>query len=255
MAKLTPEEREILINALVETEAIEEDDRSVYEKLRDDKLIAFSEIALNSETDDDDDDADDDDDDEEVVDNSEDESEDDEESDEDFEDEEEDEDEEAPATNAHVCNKCAGKMKGKKGKKAPAMEEEEMTGNMTTEDWYNNAPPEVVEVVANAMKLTNDEKAKLIDQMTSNMSGAQKVAAVKVYSRNTLEELKVIAPGMIQNAQPKMTMGEIPGMTRRSFAGAGAAGNPTNNSKGKAKSDPLVMPTINWKEVVSEFSN
>ena len=286
MAKLTSEEREILINALVENEAIEEDDREMYEGLKDENLISFADAVLNADGDDDDD-ADDDDDDvdgeEELVENSDDD-EDDEDDDEDDEEEpatnkkkippqflkhmkkkggksakeEDEEDEEEPATNAHVCNKCAGKMKGKKGKPAPEEEDdEEMTGNaMTDEEWFANAPPGIASVVANAMNLANEEKARLIEQMTCNLAGSQKTAAIKALADHTLNELKILAPIATKPAQA-VTVNQVPGLTRRgNFSGAGNPGGVTTNKKGQASSsEPLIMPTINFAELSKEFAD
>ena len=152
--------------------------------------------------------------------------------------------------NAHVCNKCAGKMKGKKGKPAPEEEdEEEMTGNMTDEEWFNSAPPGVAAVVANAMKLANDEKAKIIEQLTVNLSGPAKKQAVMIYANNTLDELKVLAPSVVNNAQPRVM---VPG-PQRNFTGAASPGRVTTN-KNKSESEPLIPPTINWAEAAKEFA-
>lgn len=252
MAKLTSEEREILINALVENEAIEEDDRETFEELKDSKLIAFADAVLNADEESDEEEEDEDEEiDDDIVDNEE--SDDEELEDEELEDDEDEEDDEELATNTHVCNKCAGKMKGKKGKHAPE-EEDEMTGNaMTSEEWLASAPPEIAEVVHNAMKFATDEKAKLIAEMTANMSGTQKMAAINVLVTNSLDQLKVLAPGMIQKA-PVST--QVTGLIRRgpTFNGAATSGGVTAN-KGKSESQPLIMPTINWKEAQKEFAS
>ena len=283
MAKLTSEEREILINALVENEAIEEDDREMYEGLKDEKLISFADAVLNADGDDDDD-ADDDDDDvvdgeEELVENSDEDDEDAEDDDEELATnkkkippqflkhmkkkggksaKEDEEDDEEPATNAHVCNKCAGKMKGKKGKPAPEEEDdEEMTGNaMTDEEWFANAPPGVASVVANAMNLANEEKARIIEQMTCNLAGSQKTAAIKALADCTLNDLKILAPIAAKPAQA-VTVNQVPGLTRRgNFSGAGNPGGVTTNKKGQASSsEPLIMPTINFAELSKEFAD
>lgn len=255
MAKLTVEEREILINALVENGAIEEDEVETFEGMKDARLISFADVALNSADDEEDDEDDEElEEDEDIVDNSD--EEDAEDDDEDFEDEEEDEedeDDETPATNSHVCNTCAGKG-GKKKKKGEAVMNRGQQP-MTTEEWMANAPPEVAMIVQNALSHTNNEKAKLIDSMTTNLSGDAKKAAIRVLANNSLEELKVLAPGMTQPAAPSVTINSLPGLHRRSFAGAG--GPPTNNSNGKGerKSEPLIMPTINWAEASKEFAN
>ena len=260
MAKLTSEEREILINALVENEAIEEDDRDTFEELKDSKLIAFADAVLNA----DDEEADEEDEDE---DDSEDELEEEEEEPatnkippqflkhmkkkggKSEEDEEEEDEEEEPTKNSHVCNKCGGN-----NYELDSEEDEDMTGNaMTSEEWLASAPPEIAEVVHNAMKFATDEKAKLIAEMTANMSGTQKMAAINVLVTNSLDQLKVLAPGMIQKA-PVST--QVTGLIRRgpTFNGAATSGGVTAN-KGKSESQPLIMPTINWKEAQKEFAS
>lgn len=245
MAKLTAEEREIILNTLVENSIIEEDDREAVGNLTDRKLVEFASATLNS--DDDDDDSDDDDDD--VVDNADDESEDDEE----FEDDEDEDDEELANNQKEcTCNGCGGKMK-RKGKKAPAMEEdeEEMTGNLTAEEWLASAPPEIAEVVHNAMQFATNEKAKLIETLTANLSGEAKKSMIRKLATNTLDQLKDIATLLPEKAA--VSTPSTPGIRRQTiFSGAATPGSVTANTQ--KKSEPLIPPTINWSEAVKEFS-
>lgn len=252
MAKLTSEEREILINALVENGAIEEDEIETFEGMKDARLISFADVALNAADDEEEEDDEDEEDSEDIVENSEDDDAEDDD-DEDFEDEEDDEDDdETPATNSHVCNMCSGKG-GKKKKKGEAVMNKGQQP-MTTEEWMANAPPEVAMIVQNALSHTNEEKAKLIESMTTNLSGEAKRAAVRVLANNSLEELKVLAPSMTQPAAPTVVTNALPGLHRRSFAGAGSPPTTNSNGKGERKSEPLIPPTINWAEASKEFA-
>lgn len=271
--KLTSEEREILINALVENEAIEEADREAFEDLKDSKLVSFADAVLNA---DDSDDDEDDEDYEDLIDDISDELEDeeDEEGDEDEEDEEEEDEVEEeemelatnkkkvppeflkhmkkkgkkgcaePTGNAHTCNKCGGNNSN-------SNQEEVMATNMTSEEWLESAPPEIAYVVNSAIKFANDEKAKIIEKLTANLSGTKKTEMVRKLALNSLDQLKDTL-SLIPEAPAHTINTPVAGLTRsRNYAGAAT----TNNASSKKEaSEPLVMPTLNWSEVSKEFA-
>lgn len=233
MAKLTDEEREVVMNALLEEGHIEEDDTESLSSLSDKAFVAFADNLLNNSSDDedeeeyDDDEEAEDDEEEEVTDNSE------------------------PVT--HMCASCKKEMKKKKQKLVPMDEEEEMAENqeMSVEEWMNTAPSEVAVAVQNAMNIVNERKAKLIEQITANVDDkAKKVRMIKRLTANTVEELEDLASTVTTNSSPAAPV-KVPGV-RRNFAGASTPnGKPTTNNR---KSEPLVPPTIDWKELQSEFS-
>jgi hypothetical protein len=282
--KLTAEEREIIINALVENEAIEEGDRELYEGMKSTQLAAFAQSVLNSdESEEDEDDDDDDEVDEDLVDDISDELEDDEDSEDEEEEIEEDEEVELATNKGKVPPQFLKHMKKKKGKKGSAKEEEdeEPTGNsrrkltcnkcggnshdqedyemknLTANEWLESAPPEIAEVVNNAMKFANDEKAKRIEKLTANLSGAKKTDMIRKLANNSLEALDDLLSLIPEQSQQVHVSAPVAGLSRaRNFSGAATPGSITaNKGSQKREAEPLVVPTINWKELSSEFAS
>lgn len=258
MAKLTGEEREIILNALQEVGLDQKEIKGVA-SLSDRRLIEFADqFITNSDEEDDDEEIDDEDlddeevdsdeeseddeDEEEVTGNSEDE-EDDEES-EDFEDEELVDNEEFEDEEEAVHNGCDSGMKKKK-KKGATMNRRELTA----QEWLDSAPPEISEVVNNAMAHARDLKANLIEKLTANLSGEKKKDMIRKLANNTLSQLQDLAT-LIPTAPVVKPQVRVP----RQAVHIGAGGVTTNSKKEKDASEPLIPPTINWSELKDEFS-
>jgi hypothetical protein len=227
MAKLTDEERGVILDALIENEAIEEGEREAILSLSDSSLTAFATNALESH-------------------------------DEDEEDEEEEETVEEEATENMKGKKKLPEalkkhMKKKKGAKAAddeedEEEEEETTDNAaapTMDEWMQNAPPEIQSVVQNAMQVEAVEKTKLIKQLTANMSAEDKKHMTHRFNTTSVQDLRDLT-----KIQPKVTENSAPPTSRFNFQGAGNTSAPTGNTAHSQKHDdrPLMSPTINWAE-------
>lgn len=239
MAKLTDEEREILISALTENGAIEEDDVESVSSLTDNALVAFTQNVLV--------------DDEEL--------EEEEETVENMgkghgkkgkippqfkkkmkgkavEEEEEDMEDEAPTKNT-------GKQGCTCGATHNMEDEEEIVENeepMTDQEWLDSAPEGIRSVVMNALKHEQAEKTKLIEKLTANVEGIEKkrmAARLGASSLEDLQDLEKLIP-----AKPEPTANA----RRFNYAGAGTT---TQNAAGEKKKEsaPLLVPTINYAEI------
>lgn len=260
MAKLTGDEREIILNALKESGVGQKDLKGI-SLLSDVRLIKFADATLNNadEEADDEDVEDEELDDEEVDDDSE-ESEDDEDEptgneesdeeefdeDEDFEDDEELVDNEEFEDEVEAVNNGCGSGMKKKKKKGATMNRE-----LTAQEWLDLAPPEVAEVVNNAMAHARDQKAELIEKLTVNLSGEKKKVMIRKLANNSLDELKDM---MSLVGSTPATPKTRPQPRQAIYAGAGGV---TANSKSsqERKSEPLIPPTINFADLSKEFGN
>lgn len=240
MAKLKPSHREILINALVEAEVVEETEVDALEELSDASLVRLADRSLNGEP----------------TSNSEDEDEEDEdELDVEFDDEDEDDedDEDEPETNSagHVCNMCAGK--GKKKKKEPAMNS---AADMTEDEWLENVPPSIARLINNLQESEDDARATIIEGLVANAAPAERNSLIRDLAGYSLDQLRTI-----QKLTPQRQVAGkgvtanlgVPGLGARRplYAGAAPAPAPTTN-KSERKSEPLIPPTINWAEAAKE---
>lgn len=88
--------------------------------------------------------------------------------------------------------------------------------------------------------------------MTVNLQGEAKKAAVKALAVNSLDQLKVLAP-MVSKAAPVVNTTPVAGLHRTNYNGASTPGRVTTNKE--KKSEPLIMPTINWAEAAKEFAS
>lgn len=117
----------------------------------------------------------------------------------------------------------------------------------TAEEWFENAPPEIQEVVRNAKQVQDEEKEKLI----ANLVGEDEEAAKKVrpiYEKMSLNELKAIA-----ETQPNRETDNPFSSGYRDYSGASTPHPTHNRNSGPVdKDDHLVPPTINWNEVEKE---
>lgn len=127
--------------------------------------------------------------------------------------EEEEEEEEFPAKNK---------------KKAPP----------TANEWLEQAPPEIQEVVRGAMQVTTNERTKVIATLTANCSGDKKALAATLNEMPLakLKQLLTLAPA--QHTPPTDNLAAF-------FGGMGGAA-PVNNTHDA--DDVLVPGTINYAE-------
>jgi hypothetical protein len=248
MAKLTPEDRQEIVESLVANQIITEDGKPAIEAMTDVALLNFADATLNTEPDDDDDDDDDIDDDDSGSDETDVTNED-----------------ETPTGNGDgmVCSKCGASHNKKKGEKP-------MTGNrgsasqpkpqskpQSFDEWMNSAPAEVQEVVANAANVMNDQKAELIKKLIDNsdLNDREKKGMVANLAGESLNKLKVMVSLIPKKPEPVANNGknriepgnQIPGVSARfNFSGAG---NPTINKKTtESQTGMLIPPTTNWEE-------
>jgi len=110
----------------------------------------------------------------------------------------------------------------------------------TYDDWMNEAPPEVKEVVENAKKLQDSQKLALVRRLVANSKAADE--KLEAFTRNLLkksmEELQEMAE-ILPQAHPERQ--PVP-----SYFGASVP--PTINLTDEEEDDYLDSPVINWTE-------
>lgn len=115
------------------------------------------------------------------------------------------------------------------------MEEPAPVQNMTAGEWLASAPPEIQAVVGDALKLKQQRKAAMIENMVGNVKGPGKTKLAERLSAKSLEELQELAalvPNRVSRPSP-----EAP-----SYFGAAV---PVYNAA-PAPDEILDLPVINW---------
>lgn len=139
--------------------------------------------------------------------------------------------------------------KGKGGGKAEDDDEEEeeepkkpaknQAKQLSAEEWFKQAPPEVQSAVKNAMDIEIREKQQLIDRITANVEDADKKAKVanrlKDKSLDELRDLAELAP-QVNNQNPFS-----PGY-RPDYSGQ-AAGVANSDPLANSRPEPLGLPS------------
>lgn len=117
--------------------------------------------------------------------------------------------------------------------------EEETVKPKTTQEWMQDAPPEIQSAVRNAMNLEAQHKARIIERLTANLDNEAKSVVVQQLNTNTLEELQVL-----ESLAPKQPEGiqEHP-----RYVGAST---PTGNRQTPEidKDDILPLPAMSWED-------
>lgn len=118
---------------------------------------------------------------------------------------------------------------GYKNKKA-------MTGNVQTKQWWDEAPPEVRKLVANAQRIEQQQRQKLIAQITAN-DGCP-LTANQLAQRST-EDLEVFA----QFATANSYVAPVADVSGFDFSGLG---EPLNTANSGTASKPLALPGADY---------
>ena len=135
---------------------------------------------------------------------------------------------------------------------AKAKEGQTPTGNntqMTEEQYLNTLPPAIRETVINAKKITDNEKTKLINQLTAHITdNAKKQLTVNSLSKKTVSELQEMAdllpPQQTVNTQQTQQNPAVP------LAAFFAPQAPVDNANTTyLQEEKLSAPTYNWKEM------
>lgn len=164
--------------------------------------------------------------------------------------------------NKAVWNADKGKMEflakmkaGKKGGGKADEEEEEdeeydkkkpaKNQQLSAEDWFKQAPPEVQSAVKNAMDIELREKQTLIDRLTANVEDETKKAKVqnrlKDKSLDELRDLAELAPA-VNNSNP-FAAGYRPDYSGQAAAVANQSDPLTN-----ARPEPLGLPSWDYSQ-------
>lgn len=113
---------------------------------------------------------------------------------------------------------------------------------MTTNQWLASAPPEVRSVVQNAMQFEAKQKKALIKQITSNASNDFTPQYLATKDVAELRAIAKLAAGMNQNQGNE----PVP-----MFNYEGAAGGAVHNAIDPNDDDILTIPTINYAEAAN----
>lgn len=136
----------------------------------------------------------------------------------------------------------------------PVEEEEEnqMPMNkkkMTVNEWFESptVPDEIKSVVANAMRIEEEEKAKIVTSLVANMGNAQqKKDGQEWLMTKSLDELKALHVIVANNLQRTPQVQQV---RRPSFFGAATVdSNVTANAQNEQNQELLPPPTINWED-------
>lgn len=146
---------------------------------------------------------------------------------------------------------AAGKKGGGKADEEEEDEEDDkkpaknQAKQLSAEEWFNQAPPEVQSAVKNAMDIELREKQSLIERLTANVEDADKKAKVenrlKGKSLEELRDLAELAPA-VNNANP------FSPNYRPDYSGQAAAvanSDPLNN----ARPEPLGLPAWDYAQI------
>lgn len=113
---------------------------------------------------------------------------------------------------------------------------------ITANEWLAAAPPEIRGLFDDATESRNQEKSNLINIITANVGDTtRKQQLATFYNTKDVKELRIIASGMPMPNEPL-------GVRPRYDGGAGA---PVNNNNTPVEDEPLMAPTINYEEEMS----
>lgn len=117
----------------------------------------------------------------------------------------------------------------------------------TPDEWLASAPPEVQQVVMNALRRDNQEKATLINRMVANVADPQRKAALQQHLAgiNRLDELQLLSE-LMASSTPTANQQQGFGGLAPSFFGNGTP--VTLNQGNGVEEEPLRPLTINWAE-------
>jgi predicted small lipoprotein YifL len=144
---------------------------------------------------------------------------------------------------------AAGKKGGGKAEEEDDEEEDDKkpakNQQLSAEEWFKQAPPEVQSAVKNAMDIEIREKQSLIDRLTANLEDADKKAKVtnrlKDKSLDELRDLAELAPA-VNNGNP-FAPGYQPDYSGQAAAVANASDPLTN-----ARPEPLGLPAWDYSQ-------
>lgn len=124
---------------------------------------------------------------------------------------------------------------------------------MTPAEYYEFAPTEVKAAIRSSVKVTNERKTELLNQLTANVADEeQKKIALNVLKGKDIEELETLL--MLAPAQTYSN--DNPFRPTANYAGNAGAGPTMNSGRRNTKTiddkerreDVLLPPTINWKD-------
>jgi len=117
--------------------------------------------------------------------------------------------------------------------------EEQPTEQPTANQWLDSAPPEIRQVVVNAMEHDKQERTKLVKQLVDNVSTEEEKKSLGEYlSTKSLPELKTLS--LLNNKQA-----EEP---QRKPVYFGASGGLSTNQSSEAEDIGLPLPKIDWSQ-------